>query len=84
MTEPALSPPSPSDPLAAGSAAAPVDYAQFLQQTLPSQSFNVVRYELPGESVWLKKAGPSIAACAICKPAACACPRCWPAAKTHF
>ena len=62
MTEPALSPPSPSDSLAAGSAAAPVDYAQFLQQTLPRQSFNVVRYELPGESVWLKKAGPSIAA----------------------
>ena len=27
---------------------------------LPLQSFNVMRYELPGESVWLKKVGPSI------------------------
>ena len=38
------------------------DYAQLLQQHLASQTFNVVRYELPGESVWLKKAGPPIAA----------------------
>ena len=35
-------------------------YQPFLQQHLASQSFNVVRYELPGESVWLKKVGPSI------------------------
>ena len=32
-----------------------------MQQHLASQTFNVVRYELPGESVWLKKVGPPIA-----------------------
>jgi len=38
------------------------DYPAFLQSHLQTQSFNVVRYELPGESVWLKRAGPPIAA----------------------
>ncbi|GAB2461042.1 MAG: hypothetical protein ACN6O3_11965 [Comamonas sp.] len=38
------------------------DYAAFLRTHLPTQDFNVVRYELPGESVWLKRAGPPIAA----------------------
>ena len=42
--------------------ATPETYQAFLQQHLAHQSFNVVRYELPGESVWLKKAGPRIAA----------------------
>ncbi len=41
---------------------APGAYQAFLQQQLPQQRFNVVRYELPGESVWLKKPGPAIAA----------------------
>ena len=41
--------------------AAPEVYRAFLQQHLASQTFNVVRYELPGESVWLKKVGPPIA-----------------------
>ena len=40
----------------------PGAYQAFLQQQLPQQRFNVVRYELPGESVWLKKPGPAIAA----------------------
>jgi hypothetical protein len=40
----------------------PDAYQAFLQQHLPSQSFNVLRYELPGESVWLKKVGPSVPA----------------------
>ena len=40
----------------------PDTYQAFLLQHLASQSFNVVRYELPGESVWLKKVGPRIAA----------------------
>ena len=53
-----LQPPAPTDALPAERP----DYAGFLQQHLASQSFNVVRYELPGESVWLKKAGPPIAA----------------------
>jgi len=61
-TAPPLQPPAaagaPSGALPAGRA----DYAGFLQQHLASQTFNVVRYELPGESVWLKKAGPAIAA----------------------
>ena len=41
---------------------APGAYQAFLQQQLPQQRFNVVRYELPGDSVWLKKPGPAIAA----------------------
>ena len=53
MTEPILTT-SPN--------ATPDTYQAFLQQHLAHQSFNVVRYELPGESVWLKKAGPRIAA----------------------
>lgn len=57
-------PSSPTDPTPpAASAQAPVavaPYAAFLHTQLPLQSFNVMRYELPGESVWLKKVGPSI------------------------
>ncbi len=60
MTDP-TSLPHAAPPAPAG-AATGVDYAQFLQQHLSQQSFNVVRYELPGESVWLKMAGPPIAA----------------------
>ena len=38
------------------------DYAALLRSNLHTQRFNVVRYELPGESVWIKRAGPPIAA----------------------
>ena len=34
------------------------DYAAFLQRQLPRQQFNVASYQLDGEQVWLKKAGP--------------------------
>ncbi len=57
-------PSRPTDPTpSAASAQAPAaaaPYAAFLHTQLPLQSFNVMRYELPGESVWLKKVGPSI------------------------
>lgn len=38
------------------------DYTTFLRSHLQAQSINVVRYELAGESVWLKRAGPPIPA----------------------
>ena len=57
-----LQPPAPSDAPPGALPAERPDYAAFLQQHLASQGFNVLRYELPGESVWLKKAGPAIAA----------------------
>ncbi len=57
-----LQPPAPADPAPGTLSSERPDYAGFLQQHLASQTFNVVRYELPGESVWLKKAGPAIAA----------------------
>ena len=34
------------------------DYAAFLQRQMPRQQFNVASYQLEGEQVWLKKAGP--------------------------
>ena len=34
------------------------DYAAFLQHQLPRQQFNVASYQLSGQQVWLKKAGP--------------------------
>ena len=34
------------------------DYADFLQRQLPLQQFNVASYQVDGQQVWLKKAGP--------------------------
>ncbi len=61
MTDYPSRPTDPTPPAANAQApAAAAPYAAFLHTQLPLQSFNVMRYELPGESVWLKKVGPSI------------------------
>lgn len=49
--------PPPDIPLPTATAHTP-DYTVFLQHQLPLQPHNVASYQIAGEQVWLKKAGP--------------------------